>query len=185
MAVKVSFGLMVYVLTVLSRASTTTRRPPGSKLKAKGTGVAETVATGELLSWPEGPTSKTSMLLPLAFVVTIRREPVRAEADLPGGSEEEGHRGVGRAERAVRAGDHREVVAGEPVAPHRAGAALKAGIQDVDEVAMHRDAHGELAARGHNLLEQELVAACDAEQRDAVAAAVDREEHMPAGCGYE
>ena len=63
-----------YVVTELAPASPATSLP-APNVNANGTGVADGFATGAAESRPSGPTSKTSIVLVLAFVVTISFRP--------------------------------------------------------------------------------------------------------------
>src|SRR5436305_9631859 len=65
-------------------ASPSASRPDGVNVKANGTGVADGFATGLADRSPPGPTWKTSIVLPLAFVVTISWRPSGVKPTWPG-----------------------------------------------------------------------------------------------------
>src|SRR5262249_57508069 len=72
-----------YVETELAPASPTARRPAGAKVNANGTGVADGFATGVADRRPFGATWNTSIVLPLAFVVTSSSRPSGVKPTCP------------------------------------------------------------------------------------------------------
>ena len=66
---------------------------------------------------------------------------------MPGRGEEEGRVGVGKAERARRAVNRHDAIAGDAEALDSAGAA---GVEDIDQGAVHGDTGRELPARGND-----------------------------------
>src|SRR5262249_59532560 len=73
-----------YGVTELVPATPTTSRPSGPNVNANGTGVADGFTTGEAERRPSGPTSKTSIELVLAFVVTSSLPPSGVKPTCPG-----------------------------------------------------------------------------------------------------
>src|SRR6266702_6131473 len=96
--------------------------------------------------------------------------PVRGEGDLPGGVGELGRQGRVQAQAAVPGRDPNQGAVEAQVALDGAAAA---GVEYVDEVAMHGDADREVATGGDHLAAVEVVAV-DGECGDRVAARVDR-----------
>src|SRR5438094_2135254 len=74
---------IAYVVTELVPASPSTRRPEPN-VKAKGTGVADGLTTGDADRRPSEPTWKTSIELVLAFVVTSSSLPSGVKPTWPG-----------------------------------------------------------------------------------------------------
>ena len=71
-------------MTELAPASPIASSPVGVNVKANGTGVADGFPTGAADSRPSAPTWNTSIVLPLALVVTISCRPSGVKPTWPG-----------------------------------------------------------------------------------------------------
>src|SRR5215203_3608107 len=143
-------------------ASPLTSRPRGSNVNANGTTVADGFSTAVSDSVPSGRTLKMSIVLPLAFVVTISLVPSGVNPTWPGEVRKFGG--------SVFASPN--AISEDLEALHDPDSA---GIQDVHEVVVDGDARREVAA-GRVDVGQLESRSVDAEDGDGVATRVDCEE---------
>jgi hypothetical protein len=124
------------IATALGPASVTARFPTESTVAANRTAPGSEVTTGCSDAPPRALTSKSLMAPVLPFVVTSSLPPSGVNATWPG---EELRRRVGvETQRAVPRWDRRQQRANAAVALDRAAVA---GVEHVDDVAVHR--HGD------------------------------------------